>query len=105
MAVLQDVVAGADWLKNFEEQLPGCSVAEIMAHATETCRSAPTPTNSKGPKLTGSDMKQMIVALNGPRWLLRRAGSSQNSPDFYDRLGGTDVETLIFALFCRSSVF
>ena len=65
MAVLQAVVAGTDWLKKFEEQLPGCSVAEIMAHATETCRSAPTPTNSKGPKLTGSDTKQMIVALNG----------------------------------------
>ena len=52
MAVLQAVVAGTDWLKKFEEQLPGYSVAEIMAHATETCRSAPTPTNSKGPKLT-----------------------------------------------------
>ena len=65
MAVLQAVVAGTDWLKNFEEQLPGYSVAEIMAHATETYRSAPTPTNSKGPKLTGPDMKQMIVALNG----------------------------------------
>ena len=61
MAVLQAVVAGTDWLKKFEEQLSGYSVA----HATETYRSAPTPTNSKGPKLTGSDMKQMIVALNG----------------------------------------
>jgi hypothetical protein len=58
------VVAGTDLLKKFEDQLPGHSVAEIMAHA-ETYRSAPTPTNSKGPKLTGPDMKQMIVALNG----------------------------------------
>ena len=59
------VVAGAERLKKFEAQLPGYSVTEIMAHVTETHRSEPTPSNSKGPKLTGSDLKGMIVALNG----------------------------------------
>ena len=65
MAGLRAVVAGADRLQKFEAQLSGYSVAEIMAHVTETYRSAPTPTNRKGPKLTGPELKETIVALNG----------------------------------------
>ena len=63
MAGLRAVVAGADRLKKIEAQLPSYSVAEIMAHVTY--RSAPTPSNSKGPKLSQPDLKEMIVALNG----------------------------------------
>ena len=65
MAGLRAVVAGADRLKKFEAQLPGYSVTEIMAHGSETYRSAPTPSNSKGPKLSQPDLKETIVALNG----------------------------------------
>ena len=65
MAGLRAVAAGAERLKKFEAQLPGYSVTEIMAHVAETYRSAPTPSNSKGPKLSQPDLKEMIVALNG----------------------------------------